>query len=295
MVRQAKTATFAAYSYTHPRRLATAGSLGLLLTWAPAGVNVPGYVFTNFADLYAYYLNTIEGGSNENLPLTIFIDLVGADEIATIPLGPGNTAIQYNFGRNLTLLGQGAGANGTIGWGSFGGRYATLAYWPVAIKSIDFTSDHTVAVASGSNADALLLEDSSLIPVGETPPPLFTTSGDDSTYNITIERSQVGQTIASVYVPGIGINNLDTAFVNLGEGSVAGSNTHGTGISGTGVSWTITASSVQYDYSAVASELTTNALFEGYTPAVVGNWSGTSPANVATALDRIAAKIGPIA
>lgn len=32
-----------------------------------------------------------------------------------------------------------------------------------------------------------------------------------------------------------------------------------------------------------------------YTAAIVGNWSGTNPTSVANALDRIAAKIGPIA
>jgi len=34
---------------------------------------------------------------------------------------------------------------------------------------------------------------------------------------------------------------------------------------------------------------------ESYVPAVVANWSGTAPSSVANALDRIAAKIGPIA
>jgi hypothetical protein len=32
-----------------------------------------------------------------------------------------------------------------------------------------------------------------------------------------------------------------------------------------------------------------------YTPAVSGDWSGTTPTTVAAALDRIAAAIGPIA
>lgn len=31
-----------------------------------------------------------------------------------------------------------------------------------------------------------------------------------------------------------------------------------------------------------------------YTPAIVGNWSGTAPTSVANALDRIAAHVGPI-
>lgn len=37
-----------------------------------------------------------------------------------------------------------------------------------------------------------------------------------------------------------------------------------------------------------------DAINEAYEPAVLANWSGTAPTNVANALDRIAAKIGPI-
>jgi hypothetical protein len=36
------------------------------------------------------------------------------------------------------------------------------------------------------------------------------------------------------------------------------------------------------------------ALSMSYAPAVLANWSGTAPTSVANALDRIAAKIGPI-
>jgi hypothetical protein len=46
--------------------------------------------------------------------------------------------------------------------------------------------------------------------------------------------------------------------------------------------------------SAVTLLFEDDSQFVIYSPAVVANWSGTAPASVADALDRIAAKIGPI-
>lgn len=52
-------------------------------------------------------------------------------------------------------------------------------------------------------------------------------------------------------------------------------------------------STVDASYAASTTD-SANSAVVSYTPAVVANWNGTAPTSVANALDRIAAKIGPI-
>jgi hypothetical protein len=148
-----------------------------------------------------------------------------------------------------------------------------------------------ITIGTDEQGNVFLRENSQLAAIGASPFMHVTDTGN--AYVLVTGISVIGDGTHATFTDtaASGANGLE---VIAGLGSTV--NANAVQASAGGVSYLEIDSSVNYTGPQTGATLVlqSQAAQVAYTPALSANWSGTNPTSVANALDRIAAKIGPI-
>jgi len=243
----------------------------------------------------------LPGTFTENVELEPFVVLVALDPTSTDVNGnvslhaaawiaassPYTSMNNFRVMGNLALDFTGVTSGGLVNYlNGYVNNSTTVIGDPTAggALSLELVSPSDVSVTGASLlTDSCTYAGSVQIKSTSAQPAFWEPFGDtcDATAGVALSVDATAGQAATVLASG----NLGTGAVGL---TLSGALSAFTG------SVTDIPSSVTRAAGAPPPVLKSAASGLAYTPAVLANWSGTTPASVADALDRIAAKIGPI-